>query len=286
MTISELLRKGIAKLKSAGNEAPVLEAGVILCHVLQCDKTFLYVHGDYAPDADRVKEYMELLGRRCEGVPLQYITGHQEFMSLDFQVTGDVLIPRQDTEVLVETVIGYFKGKYELKENYSILDIGTGSGCIAVSLAKYIANSSVTAVDISEGALKIARSNAVNAGVGNKVAFIKSDLFSGLSSGMRFDAIVSNPPYIRTSVIGTLSCEVREYEPVTALDGGMDGLDFYREITVQAIGFLKPGGLLAFEVGYDQAEAVSEIMQESFSGISFQKDLSGINRVVAGILKE
>jgi release factor glutamine methyltransferase len=214
---------------------------------------------------------------------------------MDFRVTRDVLIPRQDTEALVGAVIAYagkLPGKHAGNEKVgafiSILDMGTGSGCIAVSLAKYIMNCRVTAVDISEEALDIARFNAANNGVQNKIDFKKSDLFSELGPmgiNKRFDIIVSNPPYIPSGEINNLQKEVKEHEPVIALDGGTDGLNFYRSIIAGAPAYLKPGGgLLALETGYNQAEAVCRLMKRDFCGIEVINDLSGIGRVVMGKL--
>lgn len=283
MTVGELLRLGISKLKSADVEAPALEAGVILCYVLNCDKTYLYVHGDAAAEENKAALYQELLCQRCEGLPMQYITGVQEFMSLDFKVTRDVLIPRQDTEILVEAVIEYAKNRE--KCCVDILDIGTGSGCIAVSLAHYLDQVRVTAVDISERALEIARINSINNNVSERIEFIKSNIFSELGESCRYDIVASNPPYIPAGEIDTLKKEVREHEPMSALVGGGDGLCFYRTIITQAPSFLKPGGMLAFEVGYNQAEDVSSLMQLQYSEVRIQKDLTGMNRVVLGFLK-
>jgi release factor glutamine methyltransferase len=224
---------------------------------------------------------MEMLSNRSEGMPVQYITGYQEFMSLDFDVQPGVLIPRQDTEILAETVIGCCRKN---REPATILDLGTGSGCIAVSLAYYLDECSVTAVDISEMALKIAYCNAVKNKVSERITFTAGNLFDNLGP-VKFDVIVSNPPYARRHDIRTLQREVRDYEPVQALDGGEDGLWFYREIAGKAAGFLKPGGLLAFEVGYDQSDAVVQILEYDYTDIAVIKDLAGINRVVSGKLR-
>ncbi|MCX7709788.1 MAG: peptide chain release factor N(5)-glutamine methyltransferase [Clostridia bacterium] len=296
MTINELLRTGIQKLKEVNIEAPALEAGVMLCHVLDCDKTYLYTHGNQSVDNDKADNYADGINRRCNGVPLQYITGHQEFMSLDFVVTKDVLIPRQDTEILVEHVLEHFNAGRLLQNKshanvggaqgyFEILDMGTGSGCIAVSLAHFIKNCRITAVDFSKNALEVAKTNGVRNFVDDRVQFVHSNLFEQINSELRFDAVVSNPPYIETEVIEELSPGVRDHEPVTALDGGKDGLHFYRKICEEAIRFLKPGGLLAFEIGYNQAEAVSKIMDTHYSGVRVLKDLAGLDRVVSGYLE-
>lgn len=279
MTIKDALRKGIDILKQANIEAPAVEAGVILCHTLDCDKAFLYAHGDKVPEDRQLEDFFERVARRAAGVPVQYITGCQEFMSLNFAVGPQVLIPRQDTEILVETVMEHMKKL--AAEPFEVLDIGTGSGCIAVSFAYYMKNCRVTAVDVSEGALETARLNAVRAGVGCRVDFVRSNLFERLEN-RTFDVIVSNPPYIPAGDIEGLQAEVKDHEPRAALDGGVDGLDFYRAIVRDSVNFLKPEGLLAFEVGWGQAEDVCRLMREKYSDICVNKDLAGIERVVTG----
>lgn len=266
-------------LKLSDIDAPVVVAGAILCFCLGCDKAFLYSHDDYVLSEAERESYFDAIKRRMTGEPLQYITGSQEFMSLDFLVTPGVLIPRQDTEILVEAVIQAVKNK----ENTTILDIGTGSGCIAISLAHFIKNCSVTAVDISKDALEVAQKNALRCGVEDRITFIESDLLSNISK-CEFDVIVSNPPYIPAQEVETLESQVKDFEPRTALDGGKDGMDFYRRITKDAGSFLKSDGLLAFEVGFNQSRQVAEIMRESFKDIKIKKDLAGIERVVMGTL--
>lgn len=291
MTIGDAFRKGTDIIKSAGIETPALEAGVILCHVLGCDKVYIYTHGDVELQPEKEKEYFELLERRVSGMPVQHITGCQEFMSLTFKVNEHVLIPRQDTEILVETVIEWIKKEWAKNQKEQagnkvrIMDMGTGSGCIAVSLAYYIENSFITAVDISEMALKTAISNAQANNVADRITFIHSDLFKDIPEEYRrriYDVIVSNPPYIPTDDIKHLKREVKCFEPVAALDGGRDGLEFYRSIISEADDFLKPGGLLALEVGFGQADVVSELMKGKFEDVRKIKDLSGTERVVSG----
>ncbi|MEN6316313.1 MAG: peptide chain release factor N(5)-glutamine methyltransferase [Clostridiaceae bacterium] len=291
MTISEAFRKGVELLKIAGNEAPAREAGALLCSVAHCGRTFLYAHGTDEFNDVLYSHYFTLLERRTEGVPLQYLTGMQEFMSLPFEVGPGVLVPRQETELLVETVINRCKGRSGSEAihskpdrgrcDISILDVGTGSGCIAVSLAYYVPGCLVTAIDRMPDAISIAQRNAVLNKVADRIHFIESNLFEAISAE-RFDIIVSNPPYIRTGDIKGLQKEVRCYEPMEALDGGSDGLDFYRVIIEKATGFLYEGGMLAFETGYDQAQDVAKIMSGSFENIQIYKDLAGIDRVVAG----
>lgn len=282
MTVREALSKGTAILKEADSEAPALEAGVLLCHVLDKDKVYLFAHGEDLLEPGLESRYFSAVRERVNSVPLQYITGHQEFMSLDFIVNPAVLIPRQDTEILVETVLEHVKRQKAVP--LDILDIGTGSGCIAVSLAHYLPSARVTAVDISEAALTVARSNAERNGVAKRVAFIRSDLFDGIAHDRKFGVIVSNPPYIPAGDIQGLMRQVKDHEPRTALDGGQDGLAFYRRIADEAAMWLKPGGLLAFEVGYDQAPEVSRLLQGRYTDIGSVRDLAGIGRVVTGIL--
>jgi len=286
MTIRDALRKGTDIIKSAGIETPTLEAGVILCHVLGCDKIYIYTHGDAELHPSQEKKYFELLEKRTSGVPVQHITGCQEFMSLPFKVNEHVLIPRQDTEILVEAVMDWVKNqKRQIRDEIKIMDIGTGSGCIAVSLAYYIENSVITAIDISEMALKTAKLNAEANNVADRITFVHSNLFKDIPNehpDRMYDIIVSNPPYIPTEDIKHLQKEVRCFDPIAALDGGQDGLEFYRAIIDGVNDFLKPGGLLALEVGFGQADDVAALMNGKFEDIRKKKDLSGTERVVLG----
>ncbi|MPN36075.1 Release factor glutamine methyltransferase [bioreactor metagenome] len=200
-------------------------------------------------------------------------------MGLDFYVQEGVLIPRPDTEILVEEVIELGKNKGPI----NILDIGTGSGAITVSLAKYLESAKITSVDISDIALEIGKKNAKSNNVNDRITFIKSDLFTNIDDSMRFDIIVSNPPYIKREVIETLDKQVKDFEPYSALEGGIDGLDFYRAITTQAKKYLNKGGILAYEVGHDQREEVSKLMKSNgYTNIYTRKDLQQIDRVVIG----
>jgi len=280
MTYNEAYRKGIQILKNAGTEAPASDAGVLLCHAANCERVFLYAHGDSELDDGILQIYQQMLDKRARGCPLQYITGTQEFMSLTFEVCPGVLIPRQETELLVETVIDACKN-----ERAEILDMCTGSGCIAVSLARYMPGCSVTAADKMEQAIAAARKNALKNGVAERVHIVQSDLFSCIPQ-KKYDFIVSNPPYIRSEDINGLQREVREFEPVEALDGGSDGLFFYREIIGKAPAYLADKGMLAFETGYDQAGDVVSLMISDgrYSDINILKDLAGIDRVVTARL--
>ena len=289
MYLKDMLKKGINILKNTGIETPEIDAGVILCRVLDCDRTFIYAHGDNIISDSDNNLYMEFIDRRVRREPLQYITGWQEFMSLEFSVRPGVLIPRQDTETLVEAVMDYVVKNSNKNLNtlpgseIRILDMCTGSGCIAVSLAYYIHNCLVTAADLSDIALETAKQNAVLNGVEKKIEFTSGNLFEALNNiCCKFDIIVSNPPYITENEIPLLKSEIKDYEPITALNGGNDGLSFYRTITRDSVQYLKKDGILAFEVGYNQAGDVIRLM----SGFGFRtwtvRDLSGIDRVVLG----
>lgn len=217
--------------------------------------------------------YQELVSRRKQRIPLQHLTGEQEFYGYPFYVNEHVLIPRQDTEVLVEEAL---KRK---REGMKVLDLCTGSGCIGISIQSFCSNTQVTAADISEDALKVAQKNAKENQV--PVKFVHSDLFKEISGS--YDMIVSNPPYIPSKVIETLMPEVRDHEPIKALDGKEDGLYFYRRITEESVAYLKPGGYLLYEIGHDQGEAVSSYMRENgFDEIEVIRDLAGLDRVVRG----
>ena len=266
-----------AYLAEKGVENPRLEAEWMLCEALSLDRVGLYLNFDKPLSDHELAAYRSMVVRRAKREPLQYILGSQEFMGLDFQVSPAVLIPRHDTEVLVTEAAKRGCG------SRSILDIGTGSGCVAIALAKALPEAQVLSVDISGEALAVARDNAQRIGV--SVEFVQGSLLEPFT-GRRFDMIVSNPPYIPAADLDTLQQEVRGYEPLSALDGGADGLDFYRRITQAAPGYLNPGGWLVFEVGAGQAPQVLELLgagdlgSESFTAL----DPAGIERVVGGRL--
>lgn len=307
MTIKEFIKNASEMLKEAKIETPALEVGVILCHALNCDRAYLYSHDDRLLKESELAELNSVIKRRCEKEPLQYILGETEFMSLDFRVTPAVLIPRQDTEVLVEKCIELVKnlnsspkkalpyavdssdtcsGSTETgQQMVKVLDICTGSGCIAVSIAYYCPQSEVVACDISGDALAIAKINAEKAGVHSRMCFRQGDLFSALDGGQRFQLIVSNPPYIESETVLQLDSQVRQHEPVIALDGGADGLDFYRKIIDTAPDFLVDKGYLALEIGYNQSEGVKSLMETSFEQVTVLKDYGRNDRVVFGIKK-
>lgn len=264
-------------LAEKGVENPRLEAEWMLCEALSLDRVGLYLNFDKPLTDTELAAYRGMVGRRGKREPLQYILGSQEFMGLEFQVSPAVLIPRHDTEVLVSETVK--RGSAAT----SILDIGTGSGCVAISLAKALPEAEVSSVDVSGEALAVARDNAERNGA--SVQFFQGSLFEPFS-GRRFDMIVSNPPYIPAAELATLQQEVRGFEPMGALDGGADGLDFYRNITTQAPDHLNPGGWLLFEVGAGQAPQVLELLGAGgFAKDSFVEiDPAGIERVVGGRL--
>ena len=275
MQYQELYRMGKARLTEAKIPEAELDARLLLEEVCGTDRNDLLVHGDKEVPPEQCDRYVEYIQRRQKREPLQQITGYQEFMGLRFKVTPDVLIPRQDTEILVEEVMRY------LHDGMHILDMCTGSGCILLSLLKYSNDCEGTGCDISEKALKVAEENAEMLSL--NASFVQRNLFENISG--KYEFIVSNPPYIPTGVIPTLMEEVRDHEPVSALDGREDGLYFYREIVEKAGEYLYPGGMLFFEIGYDQAEKVSSLMRKAgYQEVTVCKDLAGLDRVVYGTL--
>ena len=275
MQYQELYRLGKDKLTEAKVPEAELDARLLLEEICGTNRNDLLVHGDNEISTEQCERYTDYIQRRQKHEPLQQITGYQEFMGLRFKVTPDVLIPRQDTEILVEEVMRY------LHDGMHILDMCTGSGCILLSLLKYSNDCEGTGCDISEKALKVAEENAEMLSL--NASFVQSNLFENVRG--KYEFIVSNPPYIPTGVIPTLMEEVRDHEPVGALDGGEDGIYFYREIVEKAGEYLYPGGMLFFEIGYDQAEKVSSLMREAgYQEVTVCKDLAGLDRVVYGTL--
>lgn len=276
MTIQQILNNGVEKINSNKIENPLLKARVLLAYALNVKKEYLVIHSNDEIDEENVKRYNQYIEQLINHKPLQYITKHQEFMKLDFYVDENVLIPRADTEILVEEVINMCGNSVEKK--YDILDLCAGSGAIGISIAKYVKNSNVTEVDISDDALNVAKKNTRINKVEN-VEFIKSNMFEELNG--KFDIIVSNPPYIKKNIIKELDKEVQN-EPLIALDGGEDGLDFYRIIVNEAYKFLKEDGMLFLEIGYDQKEDVIKLLNESrkYKDIYSKKDLFDNDRIV------
>ena len=278
MTISDAIKKGMIELKNVNIEEPKLKARLLMQYVLNKSRQYVIVNDMEQLDKAKEKQYLEEIKILKKGVPIEHITHQKEFMKLSFFVDKNVLIPRQDTEILVEEVINIAK-KINAKK---ILDLCTGSGAIAVSLAKYLPQAEITAIDISNDALKIAKKNAISNNVQNQITFISSDMFTNLSEE-KFDIIVSNPPYIKTNVIKNLDIQVQN-EPYIALDGGKDGLVFYRRIIKDCKNVLKNNSIVAFEIGYDQGESVKELMEHNgCNKVEIVKDLAGLDRVVIGI---
>ena len=316
MRYDELYRYGAGQLRLADIAEAELDARLLLEFVCHTDRNTLLAHGDLEVTPEQEETYVNYIAKRAERFPLQHLTGEQEFMGLPFAVNEHVLIPRQDTEILVEEAMRH------LHDGMEILDMCTGSGCILLSLLHYSNRCAGVGVDISEKALAVARQNAERV-LGRKIAepgtapgegvtegnaesgdaaaddmvgyqgnmtnvsFAHSDLFEKLDRSRKFDLLVSNPPYIPTQVIGTLMPEVREHEPVSALDGRDDGLYFYRRISKEAKGYLYRGAHVLFEIGCDQGETVSEILRaEGYREIEVIQDFAGLDRVVSAVFVE
>ena len=281
MTIKDIIIKYSQELEKI-SDTPRLDVELFLQKVLGgVDRIYIHLNLNKELTNEQYDEFVEYINDRVNGRPVAYIVGNREFMGLDFFVKEGVLIPRPDTETLVEEIIDLCKDK---SEEINILDIGTGSGAITVSLAKYIENSKLMSFDISDIPLEVGKINATNNKVDNKIEFVKSDVFSAIKGKeIKFDIIVSNPPYIPKKDIETLHTQVKDYEPYNALEGGEDGLDFYRQITEESVKYLNQDGILAYEVGYNQAKDVSRIMKyHGYDRIYTKKDIQGIDRVVIG----
>lgn len=294
-TVLKLIQWTTEYLKGKGIDNPRLDSEVLLAHLLNLNRVGLYLNFDRPLSKEELSSFREILKRRGSREPLQYITGHQEFWSLDFKVTPDVLIPRPETEILVEEALKAVRRetldvRRQNQLPFTILDLCTGSGCIAISLAHELKDSVVYAADASEAALKVARENAETNGVQDRVTFLKGDLYGALENlppatdrrPLIFDLIVSNPPYINNIDIPHIQPEVRDYEPRMAVDGGPEGLGFYKRIVADAPDHLSTHGYLMVEVGEGQADAVSKMMTDTgiLEDISTVKDLAGIERVV------
>ncbi len=274
MTLKEAYEYGQKQLKTAEIDDAQLDAWYLLEYVTGITRARYFVDVNRVLSEEQERQYCDVVAMRMTHIPLQHITGVQEFMGLEFTVNEHVLVPRQDTEVLVECVLDI------LQPGMRILDMCTGSGCILISLLKLCGGVSGTGVDISKEALEIAYKNAKNQAV--EAEFIYSDLFERVTD--RYDVIVSNPPYIRSSVIQELKEEVKFHDPILALDGKADGLHFYRRIISESKQFLNKAGKLYFEIGHDQGEEVCKLMEEAgFADITLKKDLAGLDRVVFGV---
>lgn len=276
--VAQVLKSAENRLEVAKIDSPRLDAEILLAHVLNCRRLDLYIDSEKKLPLETIFRFNELINRRLNKIPVAYLTGTREFMGLSFAVNENVLIPRPDTEILTEFVGEYLR---KLGKTVNFVDIGTGSGAIAVSILKFVKNSRAAMVDISAEALKVAKFNAEKFNVDDRAEFFCGDMFLPIK-GRIFDAIVSNPPYIPTNDIKNLQAEVKN-EPKLALDGGIDGLNFYRRIISDAPNFLTAGGLLAVEIGINQAETVKNLIaaDKNFTDAEIFRDLSGIERVIA-----
>lgn len=276
MTYRQAEQKGEHMLQAAGVMDAKIDAWLLLEMVARIDRSFYFTHINDDVEPEVLTEYERVVEKRAEHVPLQYITGEQEFMGMTFKVNSNVLVPRQDTETLVEETLKVITPGME------VLDLCTGSGCILLSILKNAPGVRGTGSDVSKQALLVAKENAKLHEL--EAEWVRSNLFDNVSG--RFDMIVSNPPYIARAQIHTLMPEVQQFEPIEALDGGEDGLDFYRKIVAEAPLYLKESGFLFFEIGYDQGEAVKRLMcAAGFSDVAVIKDLAGNDRVVKGCMK-
>lgn len=275
-TINSLLNWTVNYFKSKNIQSARLDAEVLLSHVLRQERIYLYVHFDEPMEQNELSKFREYVKKRAQHVPIAYIIGEREFMGLPFKVTKDTLIPRPDTEILVENVLNNVDKDKEIE----IVDIGTGSGAIILSLLVNLPNAQGKTVDISSKAIEVAKENAVNLQVNDRCEFFVGDLFAPLN-GNKFDLIVSNPPYIPQKDIATLEDDVKEYEPVSALTDGGDGLSYYRRLLSEGKAYIKENGFIALEIGIYQSEDVKQIaMDNGWKNIKIIKDYAGIDRVV------
>ncbi|AOY78264.1 protein-(glutamine-N5) methyltransferase, release factor-specific [Clostridium formicaceticum] len=285
MTAVEILREAVEKLKAADIDTPQLDAEVILCNLLEVDRIKIHIYPEMEISQEICRRFWIDVEKRLNYMPVQYIVHRQEFMGLDLWVEEGVLIPRGDTEILVEKVLELYQKHFSL-QTIKVADIGVGSGAISLGIGSYIENAKIYAVDVSTKALEVARKNILRHAMQKKVFLLEGSLFEPLREKKlegSFEFIVSNPPYIPKDIIATLSKEVKDYEPTLALAGGEDGLDFYRKIVEEAPDFLKEEGWLVFEIGYDQGGDLKKIMaKRGFVAIEVIKDLAGLDRVVIG----
>lgn len=287
----DYLRLATHYLHKCGSDSARLDAEVLLGHVLELDRIGLYVNFDRPLEPKEVDAYRETLRRRCRGTPVAYITGHQPFMSTSLHVTPAVLIPRPETELLVEAVNDWLLERPDEGPLY-VADVGTGSGAIAVSIALAVPSARLFAIDVSSDALAVARANVAGEGLEERVELVAGDLLTPLLVPPRGDeyagrlhAVVSNPPYVTTEEMALLPTPVREYEPRIALEGGADGLDFYRRLVPAASDVLRPGGLLALEIGHEQGAAVMELLHghDGWRDVQLRQDFAALDRIVLAV---
>jgi len=280
ISIAESIFEAARILRQAGVSEARREAGSLLEYVIERDRTFIIAHADHLISKEESKIFRQTVARRAKGEPLQYITGRQFFFGLDFEVTPAVLIPRPETELLVEAALTIL---CRVDEESYICDVGTGSGCIAVTLLHQRARAHAVGIDISETALQVAQRNAARHGVAERMRFVASDIFSALKAEeARFDLVVSNPPYVPGSELEGLQREVRDHEPREALTPGSDGLLIIRRLLSESGTFLKHGGHLLLEIGFDQGAEVERLVDRNiWQLLAIHQDLQGIPRVVA-----
>lgn len=283
MLLREALREGLNKLDRAGIPSPQLAAELLLMHALNVTRSELHSHPERDIATETTEHYFRLIAERLTGKPTQYITGHQEFWGLDFEVTPDVLIPRPETEHVVEAVLELASSAGVQQLRTRIADVGTGSGCIALALASEWPSAEIYAVDISLAALKVAMQNAQRLQLANRIDFLQADLLSCLSSRNAigsFDFIVSNPPYVAMDELDMVQREVKEFEPRLAWGGLEKGDEIYRRLFPQALQLLKPGGYVVVEIGYKMGDTVAGLLGVGWEDVEVRPDLSGIPRVV------
>jgi release factor glutamine methyltransferase len=274
VSIATVLLEAAQLLREAGVPEARREAGSLLAHLMGKDRTFIISHAEDLLADEHFERFREAVNRRAAGEPLQYITGSQDFFGREFLVSPAVLIPRPETELLVEAALTV------LNDESTFCDVGTGSGCIAISLACERPRSRGAAIDISESALELAKQNAEALGVMDRIQFVRSDCFESLPA-QTFDIIVSNPPYVSAHVVPGLQREVKDHEPMVALSPGADGLAIIRRLVVDARGFLRKDGFMLLEIGFDQGEAMRELIDpQSWALIDIKPDLQGIPRIV------
>jgi release factor glutamine methyltransferase len=282
------LKRGIAELRDANVPSYTLAAELLLLHVLGRDRAWLYAHPEEIVPGLDAHRFVSLILRRAEGEPTQYLTGKQEFWGLEFEVTPDVLIPRPETEHVIEVALDRLAVR-EIRagrkqtltgDGLNIIDVGTGSGCIAIALAKKLPGARIVATDISEAALAVARRNAARYAFANNIIFLKQNLLGGMAA--KYELVVSNPPYIGGTEKETLMREVRDHEPEVALYGGEEGYELYADLIAQAAGSVVPGGLLVLELGHNSLPAVQPLLDlPNWTNVAVTKDLAGIDRVIA-----
>ena len=282
MKIKDIINYGVATIKNT--ESPSLEIQMMIAKVIEKDRLYIMLNLEEDIDESKVEIIKTMIDKRKNSYPLQYILGEREFWGMDFKVSEGVLIPRQDTEILIEETLKKLKDNKH-KSNLKGFEIGVGSGIISITLLKEIETLTMIGVDINDKAIELTKANALKHEVSDRLCILNSNLFEKINKENQFDFIISNPPYIETKVIDSLKEDIKQHEPKLALDGGEDGLDFYRAIIEQSKSYISPEGFIAFEIGYNQGEAVKKIFVENgYPNVTIAKDLAGFDRVVIGMI--